>query len=137
MATVVACSLPAGLVIEQNGETVRLNGGHVGLSADPDNLPRNGFMPDTPDRGSGYGLTRLDGDQEAAFLLWVEAVTKGPDGKPLQHPFAPIASGAIIWAKNEADARKEAAAGSVAVPGLDPDKDLPEGIEADKSAKEK
>lgn len=131
---VVACSLPAGLTVEQSGQVINLNGTHVGI--DMENLPRNGSAPDTDVRAAGFGLTKLEGDQEAAFLLWVDAVTKGPDGKPLSHPFAPIASGALIWAKSEGDVRKEAANSKErAIAGLDPSKDLPEGLQTSEETK--
>lgn len=127
MAIVVACSLPAGLSIEHGGLTVNLNGAHVGLN--PELLPNNGGAPDTELRGHGFGLTNLTGDQETAFLAWADGVTKGPNGEKLQHPFAPIASGALIWAKSEAEVRKEASNSKVSLGGLDPTKDLPDGMQ--------
>lgn len=133
MAIVVACSLPAGLSVEQGGLVINLNGAHIGL--DSELLPSNGSAPDTELRGSGFGLTNLTGDQETAFLAWVDAVTKGPNGEKLQHPFAPIASGALIWAKSESDVRKEAANSKVALGGLDLTKDLPDGLETVKDPK--
>lgn len=126
---IIACNLPAGLIVEHGGFTIRLNGAHVGID-DPENLPRNGMMADTTDRISGYGLTTLDGLQADAFLEWWEGVTQAPDGKPLQHPYAPIATGSLERFETKADARKELAKrDGMALGGLNPEKDLPEGVE--------
>jgi hypothetical protein len=134
MTTFVACALSSGLVIEFAGTTVKLNGANEGL--DPLNLPRNGMADDTAFRMSGYGLTRLDDANEAAFLGWVDEVTKAPDGKtPLKDPFAPIANGAIFWAGSEADLRKEANKNESKGMGLDPSKDLPADVETSDETK--
>lgn len=135
MSIFVACNLPAGLIIDYNGETFRLNGPHVG--ADLENLPRNGYMPDNEIRASGYGLTTLEGKHADAFKAWAESVTKSPEGKPLQTPYAPIASGALKWSESAAETRKEATKGNgMALAGLDPDKDLPNEVEtADETKK--
>ena len=136
MSLYVACSLPAGLIIEHDGLTFRLNGPHVG--ADLENLPRNGFMPDSEIRASGYGLTTLEGKQADAFEAWVKGVTESPDGKPLQQPFAPIANGAIKWSKNANETRKAAAeTEGMSIGGLDPDKDLPPEVETANESKTK
>lgn len=136
MSLYVACSLPAGLIIEQDGLTFRLNGPHVGV--DLGNLPRNGFMPDGENVASGYGLTTLEGNEADAFKAWVDGVTKSPEGKLLQQPFAPIASGAIQWSENAAETRKAAAKGKgVAIGGIDPDKDLPPEVETADETKSK
>lgn len=128
MTLVVACSLPSGLAIDHGGKTVSLNGAHVGI--DPEMLPKNGMINDTELRGSGFGLTTLSDAQADTFLAWVDTVTMR-DGQPLQEPFAPIATGAIIWAKSEKDARAEAKnKPGTGIPGIDPEKELPkEGLE--------
>lgn len=130
MSVFVGCSLPSGLIITHGDLTFRLNGPHVG--ADLENLPRNGFMPDSDIRSSGYGLTTLEGAQADAFKEWVTEMTCSPDGKklPEQRQFAPIAKRAIIWSENAAETRKEAAKGDgMSIGGLDPDKDLPTDVE--------
>lgn len=128
MSIFVACNLPAGLIIDWDGLTFRLNGPHVGV--DLGNLPRNGMLEDNSIRASGYGLTTLEGAQADAFLAWVDSVTKSPEGKPLQHPYAPIANGSIKWSKSAAETQKQAAeAEGMAMGGLDPDKDLPKEVE--------
>ena len=134
MTTFVACNLPAGLVVEFAGTTVTLNGANNGL--DPLDLPRNGHANDSTFRASGYGVTRLDDAAEAAFLGWVDEVTKDKAGKPLQHPFTPIATGAMFWAGSEADLRKEAnKAEAKSLGGLDPAKDLPADVETSDETK--
>lgn len=128
MSLFVACSLPAGLIIDWDGLVFRLNGPHVGV--DMDNLPRNGMMEDNSLRASGYGITKLEGAQADAFEAWAKSVTESPEGKPLQHPFAPIANGALKWSKSEGETRKQAADGAgMSIGGLDPEKDLPKDVE--------
>ena len=130
MATFVACSLPAGLTIEHDSVKVNLNGPNVG--ADPLNPVRSGRAPDSELRVHGAGITKLEGAQEEAFQAWWKGVTLNPGGKPLPDhaKFAPIASGALRQFASEADLRKEVARNEVpGIPGLDPDKDLPPGVE--------
>lgn len=131
----VACSLPAGLLIDHHGRQIRLNGAHVGI--DQSLLPANGMLGDGDLRAGGFGLTTLSDDDATTFDEWVASVTKGQDGKPLREPFAPIATGAIKWFKSEADARKEATKEPGSVGGMDPAKDLPANLETadDKPAK--
>ena len=136
MSVFVACSLPAGLIITHGELTFRLNGPHVGV--DLSNLPRNGFMPDSPDVVSGFGLTTLEGEQADAFKEWVKEMTCDPSGKklPEQRQFAPIAKGAIKWSENAAETRKEVAKSSgMSISGLDPDKDLPTDVETSEESK--
>lgn len=129
MPLVVACSLPSGLAVDHAGKTIILNGAHVGV--DLEMLPKNGLLNDTELRGGGYGLTTLSDADAEVFLAWTDSVTKGPDGKDLQEPFAPIATGAIIWAKSEKEVRSEAKSSpGTGIPGVDPEKELPkEGLE--------
>lgn len=128
MATFVACSLPAGLTVEHDGIKINLNGANVG--ADEANPARNGGAPDSELRMHGHGITKLEGAQEEALDAWWKSVTLNPGGKPLQEPFAPIASGALRRFASEADLRKDVSRNEAhAIPGLNPDKDLPPGVE--------
>jgi hypothetical protein len=134
MTTIVACSLPGGLLVDHANLSIKLNGANVG--ADMDNLARNGFQPDTADRVNGFGLTELQGDQEAAFLDWAKAVGEKPDNAQIGwQPFAPIATKALVWAKSRADVSKETQDATNAAAGLDPDKDLPPDVTEDTDAK--
>lgn len=120
---IVGCKLPHGHTIDHLGEIIVLNGANVGF--DGDNPWRNGAFPDSELRVSGAGLTTLDGDKAAAFKDWYEANKSG----------GPIASGAIFFTEKEADTKKEAKAREKVKSGidpLDPDKDLPKGLETAK-----
>ena len=122
---IVGCKLPHGLEITHNGETIALNGTNVGFDAD--NPWRNGAAPDSALRTSGVGLTTLEGGQAAAFVDWFDMSGKG-DG--------PVKSGLIFFTDSKADAGKEAQAleDVEGIEGLDPDKDLPAGLETDNEA---
>lgn len=126
----VACSLPSGLTINHNGQSITLNGAHTGL--DVDNLPKNGSAPDDYNRVSGYGLTELTGPQADAFMDWADMAGKG---------HGPIQTGAILYADSRADVAKEAKAAegpADGFAGMDPAKDLPAGLEtADDKPKKK
>ena len=126
----VACSLPAGLTIDHNGQTITLNGAHVG--PDADNLPKNGSAPDDYNRVSGYGLTEISGAQADAFMDWADMTSKG---------HGPVSTGAIVFADSRNDVAKEARSReglADGFAGLDPAKDLPAGVEtADEQPKKK
>jgi len=120
----VASNLPHALTVEHKGRTIVLNGANVGH--DPENLPKNGFAPDTEFRAHGYGLTEVSGEDEAALKDWIAISGKG-DG--------PVKNGSIIIAGTKADAKKEAKdhdTAKTAAKGIDPEKDLPKGVETKK-----
>lgn len=120
---IVGCKLPHGHTIEHKGETIALNGGNIGY--DPMNPFRQGAAPDSLLRASGAGLTKLDGKQAEAFKDWYDLHKDG----------GPIASGAIYIAPSDEGARKEAKSREkvkTGVDALDPDKDLPKGVETAK-----
>lgn len=126
----VACSLPAGLTIHHNGQVITLNGAHTGLDAD--NLPKNGSAPDDFNRVSGFGLTEIAGAQADAFMDWADLSGKG---------HGPVSTGAIVFADSRADVAKEAKSNeglAAGFAGMDPEKDLPAGVEtADDKPKKK
>lgn len=125
----VGCKLPFGLTIDHLGYKIALNGANVDYDAD--NPWRNGLAPDSALRASGVGLTQLDGDAAEAFKDWCGLSGKG-DG--------PVKSGAIFFAEKQADAVKEAVAlegEKVGIAGIDPETDLPKGLETDAEAKAK
>lgn len=120
----VASNLPHALTVEHKGRTIVINGANVGF--DPENLHKNGLMPDTEFRAHGYGLTEVTGEDEAALKDWMEISRKGP---------GPVQNGSIIVTGNKADAKKEAKdadTAKTAAKGIDPDKDLPKGVETKK-----
>jgi hypothetical protein len=122
----VGCKLPFGFTIDHLGVRIALNGANADYDAD--NPWRNGHAPDSPLRASGVGLTQLDGDAADAFKDWYVQSGKG-DG--------PVKSGAIFFTEKQADATKEAAAlegKKVGIAGLDPEADLPKGLETDQDA---
>lgn len=120
----VASNLPHGLVVEHKDLTLHVNGSNVGF--DPENLAKNGLAPDTAVRFHGHGLTEFTGTEADAFKEWFEISGKG---------LGPVQSGAIQIAQTEAEAKKSAAKNDdnkTARTGLNPDKDLPDGIETKK-----
>ncbi len=120
---IVGCKLPHGHTIEHLGEVIVLNGANVGYDAE--NPWRNDAFPDAELRVSGCGLTTLDGDKAAAFKDWYELMKDG----------GPVKSGAIFFTEKEADTKKEAKAREKVKSGidaLDPEKDLPKGLETAK-----
>lgn len=122
----VGCKLPHGLTVTHAGQTIVLNGANVGY--DSENPWRNGAAPDAELRASGVGLTILEGEQAAAFKEWCEISAKGP---------GPVQSGAIFITEAKGDATKEAQnleSEKTGLDGLDPDKDLPKGLETDADA---
>lgn len=126
----VACSLPAGLTIEHNGQVIALAGAHTGLDADA--LPKNGSAPDDYNRVSGYGLTEITGAKADAFMEWADVASKG---------HGPVSTGAIVFADSRNDVAKEARSReglAEGFTGMDPAKDLPAGVEtADDQPKKK
>lgn len=123
----VGCKLPHGLEINHQGERIVLNGANAGF--DVENPWKNDLPPDSPLRASGVGLTQLDGSKADAFKDWHDVTSKG-DG--------PVRAGFIFFTEKAADATKEAQAleGEVnGLDGLDPSKDLPEGITTDTDVK--
>jgi hypothetical protein len=126
----VACNLPAGFMHEHDGVTFRLNGAHVGID-DPENLPKNGALNNSRDCEFGYGITELKDADEKAFMNWIDSEPgplKGPDGKELQNPFAPIATGSIQWNASRAELVKSISkTEGMAIGGLT-EKDLPDGV---------
>lgn len=120
----VASNLPQALVVEHNGCKLVVNGANVGF--DPDNLPKNGLAPDTAVRFHAHGLTEFTGPEADAFKDWFAISGKGE---------GPVRNGAIVIADNEAGAKKAAKdndTNRTSRPGLDPAKDLPEGVETKK-----
>ena len=120
----VASNLPHGLVVEHAGVALHINGANVEF--DPENLFKNGLAPDTAVRFHGHGLTEFTGKQVDAFTEWFGISGKGP---------GPVQSESIQIAQTEADAKKAAAkhdTSKTARGGLDPQKDLPEGVETKK-----
>ncbi|GGN49375.1 hypothetical protein GCM10011349_19950 [Novosphingobium indicum] len=123
MPMIVGCKLPHGLEVTHKDATIVLNGANVGYDAD--NPWKNGASPDNYDRTSGVGLTTLSPDQEEPFKDWLETSGKGP---------GPVRSGLIFVASSKNDASKEAQAlegEKTGLGGLDPEKDLPKGVETD------
>ena len=138
----IACKLPHGLTINHQGQTINLNGPNE--DNDPLNPNKNGQIVDSGTASGGFGLTELDGDKLKAFDDWVLRVTHvdGDKTKPkLAEPFLPLVNGSIQRFANEKDARAETQAMSSAVrtglEGVDPEKDLPSGLETDKDAMRK
>lgn len=115
----VACKLPAGLIVRQDGREITLLGGNNGLDATL--LPASGAAPDGPTRTGGYGVTEVTGDDEAALKAWFDIAGKGE---------GPVASGAIqtFASRRELDAKVNPNA-STGFEGRDPTKDLPAGVE--------
>lgn len=125
----VGCKLPNGLTAEHNGQVIALNGANAGYTSD--DQWKNGLAPDSPLRASGVGLTLLEGEKADAFQAWHDISAKG---------HGPVASGMIFIAKSNADAAKEARSlegEKTGLDGIDPDKDLPKGLETDKDAGKK
>lgn len=120
---IVGCKLPHGHTIDHLGVIIALNGANVGF--DGNNPWRMGAFPDSIDRVSGAGLTTLEGDQAEAFKDWYDLNKSG----------GPIASGTIFFTEKAADAVKEAKSREKVISGvdaLDPEKDLPKGLETGK-----
>lgn len=119
----VASNLPHGLIVEHNGVTMTINGSNVGF--DPENLAKNGLPPDTAARFHGHGLTELTGAEADAFKDWFKISGQG---------HGPVQSGAIVIAQTEVDAKKAAAKKDSKQPvaGIDPETDLPAGLETKK-----
>lgn len=125
----VGCKLPHGLEISHEGVTVALNGANVGY--DGDNPWKNGAAPDSYDRISGVGLTKLEGKQVDAFKAWMELSGKG---------HGPVKSGMIFLVANKTEANQEAKLledEKTGFDGLDPSKDLPDGLSTDTDAAKK
>lgn len=129
----VACSIPAGFQhIDAAGMPVfQLKGTHDGL--DPANLPANGAVNNSANVEYGYGITELTGDQEAAFMGWLDSKPgplKKEDGSDAAVQFAPIATGAIQWNKSRSELVKSVSKGQgMAMAGLT-QKDMPAGVSA-------
>ncbi|WP_374413276.1 hypothetical protein [Novosphingobium colocasiae] len=122
----VGCKLPHGLEISHEGVTVTLVGANVGY--DGDNPWRNGGAPDSADRISGVGLTKLEGAQADAVMAWMDISGRGP---------GPVKSGMIFAVDTKAEASKEAQLledEKTGLDGIDPAKDLPKGVETDTDA---
>ena len=122
----VGCKLPHGLTISHAGREITLNGANIGY--DPENPWRNGAAPDSALRTSGVGLTEIgDAADQSALLEWIDISGKGP---------GPVKAGKIFVVDRKADADKEARnlESEKAISGIDPDKDLPAGLETDKDA---
>lgn len=117
----VACNMPQGLIVDHQGQRIEINGGANGLSAL--DLVKNGEAPDTALRYHGWGITELTGPTADAFHDWMGISAKG-DG--------PVKFGQIEVFDKLADAQKEVRSRSKqrsGFDGLDPDKDLPQGVE--------
>lgn len=117
---IVGCKLPHGHTIEIGDRVIVLNGGNVGY--DPENPWRQDNAPDAEGRVSGVGLTTLTGADAEAFKAWYD-LNKGG---------GPIKAGVIFFSEAAADAKKEARAREgvkTGVDALDPEKDLPKGLE--------
>lgn len=105
----IACKLPSGLKIDDNGKSLVLVGSNIG--EDAEHVSRNGSPGDNENRVSGYGLTEVS-DQDAEFFeKWAAAVTyvdgQKTKGK-LQHPFPALDNGSILGPfKTKDEARKE------------------------------
>lgn len=121
----VANKLPHGLTVRHNGQTLNLNGPNEGY--DPTDLAPNGKARDGENRSYGFGLTELKGDQEAAFVDWVNKVTYNDGDKTkgkLVEPFAALENGSILSFKTRDEAVKEtkmmADAITTGTEGIDP-----------------
>ena len=122
----VGCKLPHGLEIQHLDQTIVLNGANV--EYDADNPWKNDLAPDSPLRASGVGITKLEGPRADAFLDWYDVSGKGP---------GPVSAGFIFYTDSRADAAKEAQSlegEKTGLGGLDPDKDMPAGVETDADA---
>ena len=120
---IVGCKLPHGLAINHLGIDIVLNGSNFGY--DDENPWRNGHSQDSANLVSGVGLTTLEGDKAEAFKDWFEISKKGE---------GPARAGLIFMAEKQADAEKEARsleAEKTGLDGIDPDKELPKGLETD------
>lgn len=120
---IVGCKLPHGLEIEHKGQTIALNGTNVGY--DGDSPWKNGVAPDSYERISGFGLTKLEGARAEAFQDWMDMSANG---------IGPVSSGMIFAVEKEADVKKEAQAlenEKSGLDGIDPGKDLPAGLATD------
>lgn len=125
----VGCKLPHGMIVDFGGQTITLNGSNTDY--DPDSPWKNGLPPDSPLRTSAVGLTEVTGDAEAALREWLEIASKGE---------GPVRAGLIFAVDKKVDANREAQAlegVKTGLDGLDPDKDLPAGIETDTEATKK
>lgn len=114
----VACTLPAGLIVRQDGREITLLGANNGLDATL--LPANGSAPDGPTRSNGCGVTEVTGDDEAALKAWFDVAGKGE---------GPVASGAIQTFASRRELDAKVGGGAAGLGGLDPAKDLPAGVE--------
>lgn len=108
MTLFVACKLPHGLSIRHAGQSIDLFGPNADYN---ENLVMpNGYVPDSERVSGGFGITKLEGDQQAAFEDWQNQVTFKDGDKAkgkLQEPFLPLENGTLLVFKSEADARKE------------------------------
>jgi hypothetical protein len=125
----VGCKLPHGLEIHHNDQTIVLSGANVDYDAD--SPWKNDLPPDSPMRASGVGLTVVEGARADAFKDWFDVSGKGP---------GPVSAGFIFYTGSKNEATKEAQSlegAKTGLGGLDPDKDMPAGVETDADAAKK